>query len=168
MTELVARPIEEEPEYGTLDKRYGMAMHTFVNQTDMAPEKMFVQSCRRLRFLRQKLIEDLAAAKKVFVYKITERNLRDDEIASIFDAMRTHGRPTLLYVRYSDAEHPNGTVEEVLPELLIAYIDRFAVSKAGLRTAPNTLSWAAICTHAYDIWSRPEKDELANDKLDAL
>jgi hypothetical protein len=66
--------------------------------------------------------------------------------------MRSFGDNTLLYVRYSDAEHPNGTVEVEAPGLLIGYIDRFAVGPSGETLGPNTDSWVDICQKAYQIW----------------
>ena len=78
-------------------------MHTFVQANEIAQETMLEQSCRRLQFLRGKLLEDLRAADKVFVYKMTMRNLTPWEITRLHTMLRRYGPTTLLYVRYEDA-----------------------------------------------------------------
>jgi len=157
-TRLIKRPVEEVPEYATADNRYGMVMHTFVHQNDVAEDEMFVQSCRRLRFLREKFVEDLEAANKIFVYKITDRNLTKLELSAIHLAMRAYGDTTLLYVRYADPEHPNGTVEAVKPGLMVGYIDRFGVAKGSETRLPSArTSWSQICRRAFELWKSAEE-----------
>jgi hypothetical protein len=131
-----------------------MRMHTFVSQTEVPADKMFDQLCRRLVFLRDKLISDLREANKIFVYKITARNLRNEEIARIRNAMRRYGKNTLLYVRYTDAVHLNGAVEAIEPGLMIGYIDRFGRENLGA----ETMSWERICKNAYKIWVKHRSD----------
>jgi hypothetical protein len=69
------------PEYITKDRRLKTIMHTFVYKKDMPEEKMLQQTCRRLTFLRRKMIQDLEDGDKIFVYKIYQRNLQDEELA---------------------------------------------------------------------------------------
>ena len=73
--------------------------------------------------------------EKIFVYRVTDRNLREEEIDSIWRAVRAYGDSTLLYVRYEDAEHPNGTVAIVKPGLMVGYMDRFKQLPTGELTA---------------------------------
>lgn len=145
------------PEYCTQDKRGMMFMRAFIYEDDMPYDRMWSQALRRLKFLRGKLIGDLEAGDKVFVYRITARNLTPDEIDGIWHAVRSYGDSTLLYVRYEDEEHPNGTVEMVKPGLMIGYIDRFKQLPNGdLTAAPPGKSWAEICRKAYTLWSAGE------------
>jgi hypothetical protein len=107
-----------------------------------------------LQFLSRKLIEDLEQGNKIFVYRLTDRHLSDAELDRLHAATRAYGDNTLLYVRYQDAEHPNGTVELVKPGLMIGYIDRFKMSRTGeLSAAPPTASWLKICQNAFEIWT---------------
>lgn len=140
-------------EYCTRDRRGMMFMRAFVAENEMPFDRMFTASCRRIRFLTRKLIEDLESGSKIFVFRITDRNLDKSEIAELHKAMRHYGENTLLYVRYEDAEHPSGFVEQLRPGLLIGYMDRFKVSPNNeLSAAPPTASWLAVCRAAYDIW----------------
>ena len=153
-TELVETPnVGGGAEYQTRDGRFGMRMHTFVNTDKIAPQQMLAQSCRRLQFLRRKLLDDLAAGAKVFVYKMSARTLTPEELARLHAALRRHGPATLLYVRYEDAAHPNGTVEMVAPGLMIGYIDRFNVTPEGKVVSEAFDSWEAICRGAHALWT---------------
>ena len=61
----------------------------------------------------------------------------------------------LLYVRYEDPDHPNGTVELAAPGLMIGYMDRFKITVDGqLSASPPSASWLAVCKSAHALWSR--------------
>ena len=85
----------------------------------MPEEKLFPQLCRRLTFLRQKMIGDLRAGEKIFVYKNMFRNLTDAELDRFHAAMRRYGDNTLLIIRYSEPGPPDGTVVWDRPGLLV-------------------------------------------------
>jgi tetratricopeptide (TPR) repeat protein len=140
-------------EYCTRDRRDMMFMRTFVYE-DQAPfEKIQISAFKRLRFLNRKLIGDLEEGSKIFVFRLTDRNLTAKEIADLHAAMRAYGNNTMLYVRYEDEAHPNGTVEEVGPGLMVGYMDRFKLSRTDqLSSAPPTASWLTICRNAYALW----------------
>jgi len=59
---------DHSDEWWTRDSRFWMAMRSFVKVAEVDQERMTKQVCRRLQFLRQKLIEDLEAGEKIFVY----------------------------------------------------------------------------------------------------
>jgi hypothetical protein len=130
-----------------------MFMRTFVYE-DQAPfEKMQVSAFNRLRFLTRKLIDDLEEGSKIFVFRLIDRDLTTQEIYDLHAAMRAYGNNTLLYVRYEDETHPNGTVEAVTPGLLVGYMDRFKQSRTKqLSSAPATASWLTVCRNAYSLW----------------
>jgi tetratricopeptide (TPR) repeat protein len=145
-------------EFITEDRNFGLRMHTFVYTDEEDRSRFYNRICRRLQFLRRKLIDDLAAGEKIFVYKIVERELEDEEIDQIHQAMRSYGDNTMLYVRYADAAHPDGMVVAVRPGLLVGYIDHFQMSRAGEVGAVVTHSWRAICYAAYQLWQSGRGD----------
>jgi len=151
-TELFVPPSTGRGEYWTRDKRYWMAMRTFIPADEITEDKMFERVCRRLQFLKRKMIEDLAGASKIFVYKVIARNLTDEEFGRIHRAMRRYGENTLLYVGYADADHPAGTVEIAKPGLILGYVERFAFSPDDTNLGPATDGWLAICRAAYKLW----------------
>jgi thioredoxin-like negative regulator of GroEL len=147
-TILAIEETDEGPEYFTRDRRFLMSMHTFVRTDEQPADRFFAQSCRRIRYLAEKMIEDLTAGEKIFVYKNTNRDLTETEIGEIRRAMSRYGRNMLLYVRYAGEEHPNGTVEWVEDGLMYGYLDRFIVARSGEYIGPVTESWVAICRAA--------------------
>lgn len=151
-TELFVPPSIGRGEYWTRDKRYWMAMRTFVPADEITEDKMFERVCRRLQFLKRKMIEDLAGASKIFVYKVIARNLTDEEVGRIHRAMRRYGDNTLLYVGYADSDHPVGTVEIAKPGLILGYVERFAFSPDDTNLGPATDGWLEVCVAAYRLW----------------
>ncbi|HEY4042937.1 MAG TPA: hypothetical protein VGM32_13980, partial [Rhodopila sp.] len=140
-------------EWWTKDTRFWMAMRSFVKVADVGLERMTVQACRRLQFLRRKLIEDLEAGDKIFVYKNIQRNLTDAELGRLHAAVRKYGNTTLLYIRYADETHLNGTVEARLPGLLVGFIDHFAFSPDDKPLGSAHESLYAVCQKAYRMYA---------------
>ena len=136
-------------EYRYNDRRFDTVMHTHIYKKDMPRDTMFVQTCRRMTFLRRKLIQDLEDGEKIFVYKIFHKNMETDELSRLYRAMRGYGNNTLLYVRYADERNPSGTVRRVDCGLLVGYISGFSMSYPdGQARAPDVPSWTRICKAA--------------------
>jgi tetratricopeptide (TPR) repeat protein len=144
---------DRSDEWWTRDTRFWMAMRSFVKVAEVDQQRMTQQVCRRLQFLRRKLIEDLEAGEKIFVYKNLKRNLTSDEISRLHAAVRAYGESTLFYIRYEDAEHPHGSVEAHAPGLLIGYIDRFSHSPEDTSLGPANESLHALCERAYEMFA---------------
>jgi tetratricopeptide (TPR) repeat protein len=145
-------PHGDRGEYVVSDRRFGMVMHTFVAVRSVPRDKMFVQICRRLSFLKQKLVDDLREGGKIFVYKNALRTLTDAEIERLHTAIRRYGDATLLYVRRETKENPHPTVIAPRPGLLIGHIDRFETLNDGTITSLPALSWASVVASAYRAW----------------
>jgi predicted Zn-dependent protease len=149
--EVSAAEDAENPEYIYTDTRFKLAMHTFVGQKEMPEDEMFTQTCRRMTFLRRQLIAELEAGEKIFVYKFQKRNLTADELAALHRAVRVYGQATLLYVRYADADHPSGTVEQAEDGLLIGYISGFNIGLDNVKRPIDLPAWDKICRGALDL-----------------
>lgn len=157
-TELITLPNGGRNEYWTRDRRYWMAMRAFIFEDEIPRDKMYAQACRRLQYLRRKLVEDLRDGSKIFVYKNMWRNLTDEELARLHTAMRGYGDNTLLYVRFEEAGHLNGTVTAPEPGLMVGYIDHFAFSPKDEPMGDATFSWVALCREALRL-----RDTAADD-----
>ena len=153
-TELFVTAMDGGPrEYCTRDRRGFMLMRTFIPEDEVPSDRMYAASCRRLQFLARKLVEDLEAGSKIFVYRLTDRELTGTELERLRAAIRSYGDSTLLYVRRADAQHQDGAVELAGPGLLVGSMDRFKVSPAGeVSASPPTASWLTLCRNAWDLW----------------
>lgn len=151
-TELILGPPREDPRYFTVDKRFGMRMHTFVRAADVPFDTMYKQVCRRLQFLTRKLVTDLRSANKIFVYSCYPNDLDDAQIDRLFGAIRRYGNTTLLYVRSADEAHADGSVIERAPGLMIGYIESRSKSGRALAGFAPWPAWAKICPKALSFW----------------
>jgi hypothetical protein len=144
---------DHSDEWWTKDKRYWMAMRSFLKTDRVGVDRAPPESCRRLQSLSRALIDDLEAGEKIFVFKSLHRNLTEAETDRLHAAVRAYGESTLFYVRYEDDAYPSGTVYALRPGLLVGYMDRFKMSRTNqLSSAPPTSSWLSVCRNAYAMW----------------
>ncbi len=132
-------------EYMIHEKRFGLVYHTFVYEGQRSLWLMREQESARLKFLRRKLLEDLEAGDKIFVYKFGGK-VSEAEILPLFMAMSRHGKATLLWVAPAERDRPAGTVEVVMPGLLKGYIDRFAPAANAHDLSFD--GWLRVCANA--------------------
>jgi len=141
-------------EYYTEDREYGMSSHTFVDASEIPADKFFKQVCRRLKFLTAKLLEDLRAGGRIFVYKANIR-LEDAVVTQMFEVFSRFGDNALLIVSPALDDHKPGEVVSPLPRLLMGYISSF------MDTGPGGIKydiWHDMCVKAAQIWP-PRKAE---------
>jgi tetratricopeptide (TPR) repeat protein len=136
----------EDGIYHTTDTRYFMFGHTFTLETAAPRAKFYAAQCKRLQFLRDKLLRDLTAAEKIFVYGSAA--LTDELIDELFDAVRGLGpRATLLCVRVANDEHPAGSVRWRREGLLVGGIRGFSQVDIAID------QWLRICAAAAEMTS---------------
>jgi tetratricopeptide (TPR) repeat protein len=144
------------------EKRYGVAIRSFVRTADATPDDMVVEASRQLRFLRRQLVEDLQAGEKIFVFRSRERTLTDAEVTRLHAAVRTYGKATLLYVRVAGTDHPAGSVEAPAPCLLVGSIDHL-----GGDTPKE--AWLSLCQRARELQSarsaRPRRSKPGRRRI---
>jgi tetratricopeptide (TPR) repeat protein len=135
-------------EYYTSDLRYGMNMHTFLHEGEEPQEKIYRSMCRRLLFLKNKLLRDLAAAEKIFVYSSACR-LSEQDLAALVAALRRHGAVTLLHVCPAGGLHQPGEVILLDDGLLVGFLGR--VGYDGKRWDILFDQWLTICERAVAL-----------------
>lgn len=137
-------------QYSSRDRRFLMRSHTFVNTADVPADRMFTQTCRRLRFLRGRLLEDLRLAEKIFVYRAQEP-VGDATLREIHDRLVRYGDNALLCVMLADQANPPGTLRTVARGLFAGYVGYFRnLSATG--GGSDVESWIAACTKAHAAW----------------
>lgn len=124
-TELAVLP---NGEYFIRDRRFGLAMHTFLFKWNEDADRLHAKFCRRVAFLKDKLLEDLAEARKTFVF--LSSTLQFDELLMLHAALRRLGDVALLHARPIGAdklgfdEGRPGEVVEIRPGLFVGYLSR--------------------------------------------
>ena len=149
------------PEYWTADRRYGFSSHTNIFPEDVpsAEEeaKLFAKQCLRLKFLARKLVEDLEAGTKIFVYQSHER-LTAEEQDRLFDAVNRYGPNTLLCVGPAFTDKQPGTVEVRRERLMYGYLKDYVVYGAPSIDFHN---WNKVLRRAYEISIAAEAEPVA-------
>jgi hypothetical protein len=135
----------DDREYIVKESVYGMTYHTFQYEHQLSLAAARQQQITRLNFLKRKLMEDVAAAEKIFVIKRFPP-LRPEEVLPIYTALNQARPGWLLWMMPSDAEHLPGTVEMLLPGLLRGYVDRFAPSEDAHDLSIE--AWISVCEAA--------------------
>ncbi len=137
-------------EFSTSDSRYGLGMHTFIKDVGQDREKLLGQLRRRMRFLRDKLLEDLTAGEKIFVYRHM-RNAAERDFGRLLAALRAFNPANrLMVIRML----PHGAAGEKLA--LFAPGAACGAIADGRRPAQggwaiDTATWLETCQHAEQI-----------------
>jgi tetratricopeptide (TPR) repeat protein len=113
-------------EYITEDRRYGMRAHTFTSPAAEPLEEFAPEQCRRIQWLKGRLITQLTAAGKIFVYTAEDR-ISTAQADALFEALKRYSeRNMLLCVRTALPDHPPGSLEELRPGLWMGYLDKLS------------------------------------------
>ena len=110
-----------EKEHYVLDTRYRLQFHTW-HVEDLPDEAAFLKKhAARIRWLREKMLEDLSDCAKVFVYK-TKYQASEEQVQRIFSALRAHGPNRFLYITDRDESKEAGSLHCDETGLLRGYI----------------------------------------------
>jgi hypothetical protein len=146
--------ISEAHEFNTSDTRYGLGMHTFIKDSGQDREKLFVQLQRRMRFLREKLLEDLADGTKIFLYRC-RREVQESDIPPVAAALLVYNpRNILMAVKMASPEDPPHAVRWMAPGVLIGNIRDGRKQPLGTGWAVDFESWLETCRQAVELVER--------------
>ena len=132
--DFVVHGTEENSEWMSVDRSYGFVSHTRQRQHTVTRDRMLALESRRLPRLVEKLIADLEAAEKLFVYQgDTAKDV--SSVAPLVDAIRRYHPANILLLVLEDGDRA-GTAEQSGPHLITGYVER-------LHEAANehTISW---------------------------
>ena len=139
-------PIIGNGEYTIKDKRWDLWMHTFQFEGQADPSVLQPKMCRRVVYLRDKLLEDLSAAEKIFVYCTAAINA--DQIAQLHDALGAFGPVKLLAVQPADAESDlkgaAGEVAQICERRWVGFLNRLGVARSQFWDIAFD-DWVSIC-----------------------
>jgi len=142
------------PEYLTYGRRYKMSMHTYIVESEYkgSPKQLQAQLFRRLRYLKDKLLDDLKSAEKILVWQSGVGSfLSDEAVLRMHRAILDHGDNTLLVVRRHRDQSAAPIIEQRMPGLLVAtlhQVDKLIGSDGKVRLSSPFDGWLTLCRKA--------------------
>jgi hypothetical protein len=100
---------------------YQLMSHTGRKASEIDKQTLLEQQRRRIAYLRDALVDDLAEGEKIFVVWWTDP-LTEADVTPLWDAIRAHGPGRLLWMVKGE---PAGVVQEIKPGLMRGTIDRW-------------------------------------------
>ncbi|SFU56087.1 hypothetical protein SAMN02799631_01218 [Methylobacterium sp. 174MFSha1.1] len=141
-------------------RRYGFAYHTGDTAPRVKPADILAREIRRVDYLKERLLADLAAGDKILVRKGPPGE-SEGAVRRLFGALRAIGPVTLLRV-CAAAEAPPGRVVWRGEGLMQGALPHFAPYAAA--TDADLPGWLAVCGRAYALrHSLVEPPALAPD-----
>jgi hypothetical protein len=130
-------------EYLIADELYGFVYHPHVQIGEMSEPDLRAREAIRIPFLRMKLLDDLAQAEKIFVFK-ENAYLPLASARRLLRKLRQFGPNRLLYVVPTTEPALTGTAERLEDGLIRGYTGEFG----GYHSLPDGIrfdAWTAIC-----------------------
>jgi Flp pilus assembly protein TadD len=137
-------------EYGAEDKRYKFGIHLGIKEGEAEPDRVFKTQCRRIRFLRDKLLGELDNQEKIFVY--SSFKLDGDRLAALIECLDQYGPNRLLCVRGFTGSQPPGSMEILSDRVVVGYTAQEALergSDGGWKIPID--HWLSFCEAAWRL-----------------
>jgi hypothetical protein len=136
---------------------FNFTRHADVKVGEMAPEAVHERQCRAIRFLADKLIDDLENASKILVFRQNEPLLAGD-LVDLRIALSAYGAYILLWIQEACVGHPPGSVDVVDERMMVGYVRRLAQRHAV--PSLDAKSWLQVLRRAHAISSRAVEGRL--------
>jgi len=141
-------------EFDSCDTVFGMVTHTFIQANQKDRDKVFLQQCSRLRYLKRNFQNNLRISNRIYVYK-NNFGTSNEKLLEIVKYLNGYAGNMLLHVKTTADKNAIGTVDQIEDRLLIGYIDKYNPSK-DLNGSPiwniSYDVWRSICTRAHALW----------------
>jgi hypothetical protein len=128
-------------EYFTADRRYGMNLHSFIVEGNAEAATVKMKLCRRITYLKEKLLADLRNDTKIFVFSAAQP-LLDEELRRLHASLCRYRPVSLLHVA-PHADLPPGAVREIDTRLWRGSLGRTGYN--GRIWDIEFGSWLTIC-----------------------
>lgn len=143
---------DEQPrQYAVWEKRWNLLYHPDRTEAEITADALHSQQARVLPFRRRKLMEDLAEAHRIFVWK-SNAPTKQSDARDLLAVLRHYGPNRLLWVRTATDNRPAGHVEDAGDGLLVGYVARFAPYDQA--SDADYESWLAVCMNALILTER--------------
>ncbi len=142
-TELSGVPGDE---YVLKDRRHWLESHTFVRYNAEQFTKIYDRQTAAMRFLRERLLQDIEEPWKVFVHKPRMGFIEEHEMFALQRALATIGDAPLMCVRVAENSGEIGTVQRLARGLYRGNISR--VSPTATKEEIDYAGWLDLCVEA--------------------
>lgn len=141
-------------EYYVRDTHYGIVFHTFISHFKGDESELLSKQAARLRWLKEKILADLSAGEKTFVYKFHDSNCALESV-NLFRALSRYGNCRLLCVSLADQTNAAGSVRTDGSGLFYGYLSRLnpTVAPQSQWDIPFA-EWISICGQVSTIGAR--------------
>ncbi len=140
-------------DWGCVDIKFNIRIdHTGLSRKEVSRLEARSIMCRRLVFLARKLVADLQAGQKIFVYRLIDRVIDLDAIRALAHSVNQFGDNALLFAALADEVHPPFSVTQVHRGLMIGYLDHFKV-RDGKFLDWNHAGWGELCQNVFSLRS---------------
>ena len=147
MTIELGEPLER-PEFWVRDHAYGSVGHTWIFEDTERAEGFEQAHIQRLRFLRNKFLEDLEDGSHILVYR-SASDIPLPFMRDLIGAIRALGPSVLFWISLADESgRQPGDIEWVDQFLLRGYIDQFAPDNAVYEGKVDM--WIRLCRRALE------------------
>ena len=106
--------------------------------------------CVMLGFLRDKLLEDLAAGEKIFVYRMLDEIAEPELITRLAASVSRHGPGTLLFCQAGERDE----VRRLAPNLLLGTATRYASNGENKGFDWQWDKWMRLSREALELTGR--------------
>lgn len=142
--------IDRNSEYVTADRRFGLSSHTFIRPSSTSYETCFADQCKRISYLKNKLLEDLEDGEKIFT-TVVFTDPSEAGARALHAALRQYGPGRLLYVRADVPGKTVGEVEELEEGIFLGYLDSYGNKGRNIGWDISYSVWLEICRKALAL-----------------
>ena len=142
------------------DRRWGLQIHTFKSKAQVDEAEFYPKACRRVAFLRDKFLADLAIGEKIIVFKSAEEGL--PAFRMVHAGLQKFGRVRVLGVVQVGASSSEpglrgkpGEVFRVSEGLYIGFLRRMGSTAGRWNIAFE--DWLSICRGIETARALPER-----------
>lgn len=141
-------------EYYVRDSKFGIVFHTFITHYKEDESSLLAKQSARLRWLRDKMLADLATGGKIFVYKFQDRDCSSQSLR-LFQALSRYGTCRLLCASLASQNNLAGSVRMEGNGLFHSYLSRLNPGPPpDNRWEIPFDEWIAICSQVVGTDAR--------------
>lgn len=155
------------PEYHMYGKRYRMRMHTYIVESEYkgTVAQLHAQLFRRIRYLKEKFLEDLRAAEKLLLWQSGVGSVIGDEtVLRMRDAVRSYGRNTLVVIRRDNEPALSPSAESRVPGLIegrLHQTDKVTTPDGRTSSVSPFDGWVTLCRTIVKLWFKTRRNGVS-------